>query len=175
MKKNTLIVAGGKVNLDLLSNFINNSKPSIIIAVDKGLEALNVLNIIPNHIVGDFDSVSKHILDEYTSNIKITVHSFNPKKDNTDTDIALELAISLQSSSITIIGGLGGRIDHSLSNIHILTKALEAKIPCQILDENNRVFLLNSNFELTKDHVYGKYISLIPLTSKVDRYNFKRI
>lgn len=82
--------------------------------------------------------------------------------------MALKLAIDLKSSSITIFGALGKRMDHAISNIHILKEALKAKIPCQILDAYNRIYLIDSNIILPKSQTYGKYISLIPLTSIVE-------
>lgn len=139
-----------------------------IIAGDKGLEALYQLKIIPNHVVGDFDSVSPEILEFYKKQSQIIFHTFNAEKDNTDTDIALKLAIQLKSSKITILGALGKRMDHAIANIHILKDALEANIPCQIIDEYNRIYLINKEMTLEKDKVYGKYVSLIPLTSTVE-------
>lgn len=138
-----------------------------IIAGDRGLEALYQLKIVPNHIVGDFDSVSPKILEFYKNQSQIIFHTYHPEKDNTDTDIALKLAISLKSSEITIMGALGRRMDHAIANIHILKDALETNIPCQILDEHNRIYLINKEITLEKNRVYGKYISLIPLTSEV--------
>ena len=139
-----------------------------IIAGDRGLEALYKLKIIPNHVVGDFDSVSPEILEFYKRQSQIIFYTFNAEKDNTDTDIALKLAIQLKSSKITILGALGKRMDHAIANIHILKDALEANIPCQIIDEHNRIYLINKEMTLEKDKVYGKYVSLIPLTSTVE-------
>ena len=139
-----------------------------IIVCDRGLEALYQLKIIPNHVVGDFDSVSPNVLTFYQNKPQVVFHTYNAEKDNTDTDIALKLAIKLKSSEITILGALGKRMDHAIANIHILKDALEAEIPCQILDENNRIYLINKESTLNKDKIYGKYISLIPLTSVVE-------
>lgn len=164
----TLIVAGGDINLERLKEYGEKYKKQNIIAVDKGLERLSRLNIIPTHVVGDFDSVSNEILKQYQSNSKINFHKYRPEKDNTDTDIAMKLAIQLNSESITIIGALGKRMDHSLANIHILKYALEAKIPCQIIDDHNRIYLIEDKHTLYKNETYGKYISLIPLTSIVE-------
>ena len=103
-----------------------------IIVCDRGLEALYQLKIIPNHVVGDFDSVSSNVLTFYQNKPQVVFHTYNAEKDNTDTDIALKLAIKLKSSEITILGALGKRMDHAIANIHILKDALEAEIPCQI-------------------------------------------
>ena len=73
---NTVIVSGGEIHLDLLKNVYETKKPQIIIAVDKGLEALHTLHIMPNHIVGDlillirqFWNITKIIRRLYNINI----------------------------------------------------------------------------------------------------------
>lgn len=64
-------------------------------------------------------------------------------------------------------------MDHTLANIHILKQALDAEIPCQILDNYNKIYLIEKNFTLYKSKTYGKYISLIPLTTKVEEITLK--
>lgn len=164
----TLIVTGGDINLEQLREYEEEYRKQNIIAVDKGLEKLSKLNITPTHVVGDFDSVSNGILKQYQSNSQIKFHKYQPEKDNTDTDIAVKLAIELKSDTITILGALGKRMDHSLANIHILKYALDAKIPCQIVDTHNKIYLIKENMILYKNESYGKYISLIPLTTEVE-------
>ena len=152
---------------------MKNTYGQNIIAGDRGLEALYQLKIIPNHVVGDFDSVSPKILEFYKKQPQIIFHTYNAEKDNTDTDIALKLAIQINSSEITILGALGKRMDHAIANIHILKDALEANIPCQIIDTYNRIYLINTEKTLEKEKTYGKYISLIPLTSTVEGLTLK--
>lgn len=55
-----------------------------------------------------------------------------------------------------------------IANIHILMNALNNNIPCYLLDKNNKVYLINNNLTLSKQNIYGKYMSLIPLTSNVE-------
>ena len=162
----TLIVSGGDINIEYLKQYI--PKYQNIIAVDKGLETLYKLKIMPNHVVGDFDSINQDILKLYQKNPKIIFHKLNVKKDNTDTDIALNLAINLNSSKIVIVGALGKRMDHTLANIHILKEALNKKIQCYLLDEYNKIYLTQNNLTLYKNKTYGKYISLIPMTTTVE-------
>ena len=78
---NCLIVTGGNVDLNLLNNYYNSNKDSLVIAVDKGLESLYKLNIIPDHIVGDLDSVNATLLKHYQNNPQITIHKYIPEKD----------------------------------------------------------------------------------------------
>lgn len=163
---NTLIVSGGNINIELLKKFLSKNY-DMVIGVDKGLESLYTLNFLPSHIVGDFDSVNQSVINFYT-NKNVTIHKYNPEKDYTDTDIAIKLAINLNSSKITIIGATGTRFDHTLANVHVLSSCLEKHIYCEIIDNNNRIYLINSNIKLEKSNLYGKYISLIPLTNTVN-------
>ena len=169
----TLIIAGGEINQEQLMKYCKAHNGQNIIAVDRGLEALYQFNMVPNHVVGDFDSVSKSIWQFYQKNAEIVFHKYNPKKDYTDTDIALKLAIELNSSSITIMGALGKRMDHALANIHIPKEALEVGIPCQILDSYNKIYLVKDHRQLAKDKTYGKYISFLPLTTTVEGITLK--
>lgn len=169
----TLIVTGGNVTKEFLSDTIDKKKFDIIIAVDNGLKILNEMNVKPNHIVGDFDTVRKDILDFYVGDESIKIHKYNPIKDNTDTDIAIRLAVELKSDEIIIIGGIGTRLDHVLGNIQVLRYALDNGVKCKIIDENNEIELINKTKILNKNQINKKYISLIPLTEKVENINLK--
>ena len=169
----TLIVTGGNIEKEFLLKTIKEREFETIIAVDNGLKALNEININPQHIVGDFDTVKSEILDKYKENKSIKIHEFNPIKDNTDTDIAIRLAIELNSDEITIIGGIGTRIDHVLGNIQVLKYALDSNIECKIIDENNEIQLIDKTTIIKKKDITKKYISLIPLTEKVENINLK--
>ena len=75
---NTLIVTGGEINKNFLKKHLKINKYDIIIAVDKGLETLDILNINPNYVVGDFDSIDKTILRKY-ENTQIEIIKLNPE------------------------------------------------------------------------------------------------
>ncbi len=168
---NVLIVSGGNIEIKFLKKFLCKNYEQII-AVDKGLESLYELNETPNYIVGDFDSLKKGILEFY-KNKETKICNYEPEKDYTDTELGLKLAISLKPEKITIIGGIGTRLDHTLANIHILKKCLEKNIKCEIIDSHNKIYLINSYVEIEKKNSYGKYFSIIPLTSKVEGITLK--
>ncbi len=161
----TLIISGGELNSNFLKNFIKNNNINNVIAVDSGLELLDKNEISLNYIIGDFDSINKNILSKYENIAKVI--KLNPEKDFSDTHMALKLAIELKSDSIYILGAMGKRIDHALANIHILKEALENNIECKILDENNEIELITIGEKKLRNIEY-KYVSLIPLTTKVE-------
>lgn len=167
LNMNTLIISGGNINITFLKKHLETVIYDNIIVADKGLEAVSQLKITPNHIVGDLDSVNYNIVNHYLNNSDIILHKYAPEKDFTDTDIALNLAIQINSTHITIIGATGTRFDHTLANVHILCYTLAKNIPCEIIDEYNKIYIINSKITLKKSLVYGNFISLIPLTTTV--------
>ena len=169
---NTIIVTGGNINDNFLKEYLLKNKFDIIIAADRGLDLLSKINVLPNYIIGDFDSVNKKILSEYERK-KISITYLKPEKDYTDTHMALKQAISIGSNKITIIGATGTRIDHTLANINILKEALGSNIEAKIIDENNEILLIEKNKILKKNDRF-KYVSILPFTSKLLRSNLRR-
>ncbi|MCK9907229.1 hypothetical protein MXD63_45440, partial [Frankia sp. Cpl3] len=64
-------------------------------------------------------------------------------KDLTDTEMALQWALERNPREILFLGALGTRFDHTLSNVHLLRRGLQAGISCRILDERNEVLLID--------------------------------
>ena len=161
----TLIITGGKINKNFAKKYLKSNKYDIIIAVDKGLETIDYLKLEPQYILGDFDSVNTKILEKYkTQNIKII--KLNPEKDLTDTHSAIDLALEIKSTEITILGAIGTRLDHTMANIHILKQALDKNIKAKIVNEKNEIELIDKEIIIKKDDNY-KYVSIIPLTTNV--------
>jgi len=168
----TLIVSGGNSEEKLINEIYYRNNFDYIIASDKGLEALDKCKIKPNFIIGDFDSINKEILNKYIDDENIEIRELNPEKDYTDTHMAIKFAIELKSTSVTILGATGTRIDHALSNINVLKELLDNKIEGKIIDNKNEIQLMNCKKILKRDIEY-KYISLIPLTTRVEGVTLK--
>lgn len=157
-----LIIANGNIqDYDLLNSLVQENE--FILCADGGLNHLMQINKIPDLIVGDFDSVSQNAIDYISSN-NINIQKFPKMKDETDTDLAINYLIEHDYKNITIIGGIGSRMDHTLGNIFLLKKILHNRINGCIVDENNRIYLVEENIELNKKQ--GFYTSVIPLSSE---------
>ena len=165
----TLIISGGNVTKEILKDVLENNSFDNIIAVDKGLEILDECKIEPNYIIGDFDSVNTRIVNRYNN---ANIIKLNPEKDFTDTHMAIKLALEIKSSYIVILGAIGTRIDHTIANIHVLKECMERKIMCEIINENNKIMLINKSWYIDLDKKY-KYVSLIPLTTNVTGVTLK--
>ena len=161
-----LIVTGGNIDQDIALTMLGQSKGFFIIAVDKGLETVYAHRIIPDLIMGDFDSVTEGIL-QYFREKDVTIVDFPIRKDATDTQLALEEAIERGAAEITIIGATGSRLDHTISNINILGIAAKHHIPCSIIDSYNEISLLVETTEVYESE-NKKYISFLPYTEDVE-------
>lgn len=163
----TVIISGGRIERDFALSFLENETFEQFIAVDNGLRFCYDNQIKPTWIVGDFDTAAPELVEYYQTQTDIPIRRFNPVKDSTDSQIAIELALELGSSEITLLGGTGTRMDHVLGNIQSLMLAKKKGVSCVILDEYNRIQLIDGEMRLKKSEQYGKYVSLLPLTTEV--------
>lgn len=171
----TVIISGGALNEEFVGNVLKANEGAYIIGVDKGLEYLYKHNVEPNYIVGDFDSIDNEIIDYYRNKTNIPIREYNPIKDATDTEIALRLAITLGSTEIIILGATGGRIDHLWANVQCLSIAAKANVLAYILDERNKIMVIDKPWKLKKEEAYGKYVSFFALDGEVFEFSIKGV
>ncbi|MFR3727354.1 thiamine diphosphokinase [Lacrimispora sp.] len=170
MKKDItgIIVAGGPLDHGFAERFLEKRRYDVVIAVDRGLNAVFNLNLTPDAIVGDFDSVEQSVLRNYKSRKEsITWEIHNPEKDETDTELALNTAIRLGCTKLIILGATGGRQDHFLGNLHLLYPCLKKGVEASIVDERNWITVIEKSRTFEADKIYGKYISFLPLSEEV--------
>lgn len=168
-----LIVTGGTVDISFAKEYLQGRFYDKIIAVDKGLEAVNLLSLRADYIIGDFDSVDKKIINRYREIPDVTVVEYNPMKDATDTELALELAMDLEPLEIVILGATGTRADHMLANIALLYLPLKRKIRASLVDKNNKIFMIDQNTVLYRNKLHGNNVSLLPFTEIVKGVTLK--
>ena len=167
-KECALIICGGVIEEAFVLETMENSNAECIIAVDKGLEFLHQHKIKPDVIVGDFDSVSKDIVSQYLDREDISVHFHDSVKENSDTELAIEVAISLEFERFLVLGATGNRLDHFWGNVQSLKGALDSGVCGLIIDNKNRIRLLNGDFILKRSDSFGDYFSLFPLGEPVE-------
>ena len=166
--KHFFIISGGKIKDTFAVSVLEKAAEKTLIAADSGMEFLRRNGIIPQVIIGDFDSVSRETLEWFQGKEGIIWHKLNPVKDDTDTEFALRLAISMGAERITVLGGTGSRLDHVLGNIELLGIGLGQGIKIELLDANNRICMTDRGMILKKEEQFGKYVSLIPYTMQVE-------
>lgn len=86
-----------------------------IICVDGAAGHAIRLGVTPDLVVGDMDSLRAEDR-EAIKGVPFSV--FPPEKDETDTQIAFKLAVREGARDLTVWGGTGTRLDHTLSNLY---------------------------------------------------------
>ncbi len=156
-----LILAGGdlKFNKEVYSLCQNSD---LIIAADSGLRHAKKLNLIPQIIIGDFDSVEERTLAQFP---KIKKLSYPSKKDKLDLELALDYAISKFSTEIILIAATGDRLDQTLAAILIAAKiAKNTKISLHSGHED--IFFLADKSKLNLELAKNTNFSLLSLKAK---------
>lgn len=154
------IYVGGEIHPENITE--HPKSDDLTIAADSGYHNALSLGDRVQILVGDFDSIDKgREIDD-----KIEILTVPAEKDFTDTQLAVETAIKRGARDIVIIGGLSGRLDHTLSNLAILRELSEAQVYALITDGKNRVRYIRSTSTLISRSGY-KYLSLIADGEKV--------
>lgn len=165
----TLIITGGRFEREFAASFLKKNKYDKIIAVDRGLDYLEELGVVPDLIVGDFDSCEAATLKKYQEK-NVVIRRFLPEKDDTDTEIAVREAVSC-NSDMDILCATGGRLDHFLSTLGNMKLALTSGIKARIIDSSNVIYLQDGAFSIDKE---GKnYISFLPFEGEVKNLKLK--
>lgn len=169
MDREILVVSGGYADLDFLRCIIDE-KERYIIGVDRGLEGLDVLGVKADLAVGDFDSAPQHIKNIYE---KGHIIKLNREKDYTDTHVAVIEALKRKPEAVILVGATGGRLDHMLANINLLSICTKEKVQAFMLDTKNKIRIIDRPVSIKKTCQYGAYVSLIPYTDKVTGITLK--
>lgn len=151
-----VIFTGGFCNTSLLT--AEELTADLYIAADAGWHTAETLGIMPHVTAGDFDS-SDMPPESFAGEI-IRVPA---EKDDTDTMLACELAIERGARELLILGGTGGRLDHTLSNVFLLENHLARGVRTCLTDGENRIHVLHEE-TLTLPCVRFRYFSLLALT-----------
>lgn len=99
---------------------------ALVIAADGGYDQLRAWGISPHLAVGDFDSLGR--APEGVPTLR-----FPPEKDDTDMMLAVQEGLKRGCGRFLLYGGLGGRLDHTLANLHILAFLARKHIPAFLL------------------------------------------
>ncbi|WP_129596334.1 thiamine diphosphokinase [Anaerophilus nitritogenes] len=141
-----------------------------LICADGGAKHLFRMNRIPHFIVGDLDSIDEEV-KKYFQEKKVIFYKFPKEKDYTDTELAVEYALEKGATEILFLGVMGSRMDHTLANITLLVDLLKKGIKAKIINEQNAIIATNEDIEIEGE--LGEYLSIIPLSEKVEGITLK--
>ncbi len=154
--KSVLLIANGEAQSDL-DQLVDQH--DFLIAVDGGLRHLLSLDLLPDLLIGDLDSITKEELDACQQQ-QVEIHRFKPDKDESDLELALLEAIQRGFRKISIACASGGRIDHMLSSLALLFHPALQGLEVVFIAEFSRIRVVDG--ELTLPTAPGDLISLLP-------------
>jgi thiamine pyrophosphokinase len=135
------------------------SEEGLIIAADGGYRYCAEHEIIPDLIIGDFDSLGENFNLRGIKTVALPV-----EKDVTDTAAAVFYAAEKGVSEFHIYGGTGGRLDHTLANISLAAKIAEDGGRCYIYGDGVIITAIKNCKLLLKSNKPGAVVSVFSFT-----------
>lgn len=196
----TVIVSGGDIQSDFALDFLEKNAEKAgkenlrLIAADRGLEFFLEQQMVPDVVIGDFDSLSEEgkvfleVPVEMKKNSEIPyggmtnwkvqkenreekkeveIVRLRPEKDDSDTQSAMNYAIRTGAKEIAILGVTGKRVDHLMANFGLLVLAQKQGVSVILVDCYNYMKLISSGTVLKKSEQFGKYVSFFQLGGDV--------
>ena len=160
-----LLVAGGRAPAAAWLQKASCARD--IWCADSGIDACRRAAAVPVHLVGDGDSASSEGW-QWGMQLGIPVDRFSPKKDLTDTQLALQkISETYQSATVILTGVWGGRFDHAFSNIFSLAGARQLGLYGCAADEKEILLLLTGPDAVAiETATRPTAISLLPLSGE---------
>lgn len=155
MKKKALIIANGFSPKKSLISKLKKESFEFIVGADGGANNLKKINVLPDLVIGDFDSISESTLrwaEKKSSVIKIK------RQNDTDVEKAIKHLIKNGFDEAIIIGGTGDRLDHSIANIGFVFK-YSKQIKLYLIHMNSILFVISGikEFKTRKGEVISLY------------------
>ena len=161
----TLIVANGDLaEIPELPDLL--ARADLILAVDGGANHCRRLGIIPDALIGDLDSIAPAVLQEFQEKA-VVIHRHPPRKDATDLELALNLAMNKGAREVWLLAGLGGRWDMSFANVLLLAGEKYQTLSCTVPGPGCIMHILHPGEAFSLTGVPGQKISLLPLANSV--------
>ncbi len=149
--KSCIIIANGDSPKKGIIKYLQTNGATTIIAADGGANSAYKLGIVPNYIIGDFDSIKPKVRKYFSDKSEIIKFK---RQDDTDVEKSLKFAIEKGYETVYLLGSTGNRIDHSICNLGIVLKFYN----------RIRIILLHGKTIL---HPYSKDVSLQTIPNEV--------
>lgn len=159
-QRKALVIGAGSISnpdnyKEILSGF------DYVITADGGYDNAKILNLKPDLLVGDFDSISHKTMIDLPEGLKII--KYPSEKDMSDMEIALDYLVENSFTHALIVGGIGTRLDHSISNIFTIFKYSSKNLKITIVDDKNIITDIKPQMRFEKDNYF---YSLIPISTE---------
>lgn len=125
-----------------------------ILCADGGYIHAKKMNIKPDVVIGDMDSIGENDYDGDIINLPI-------RKDFTDSEVCIKYVLLKDIEEILMLGFTGTRQDHTITNLLLLKQIADAGKKAHIIDEHNEIY-----YAAGENTIYGKkgdLVSIVPL------------
>lgn len=163
LKNRCVIIGGGDCTADILKAHITLN--DYVICADGGYDTAIISDIIPDLLIGDFDSINA--IPENVSRITLPV-----EKDVTDSVAAFNEGIKQGYNDFLLFGGTGGRCEHTLANISLMANASRNGIDFTIIDEKH-IFRSITNSSVKIKNKENQQISIFAYGNIADGVTLK--
>jgi thiamine pyrophosphokinase len=142
----------------------------LIIAADGGAHHCRALNLRPDMVIGDFDSLTEEEVKALQERgVKTSRHP--TRKDETDLELALIYAAGLGVDQVLVFGAIGSRWDMSLANVLLLAHKKLSELRVSLVDGPHEILLIRAGENLRIQGQHGDTVSLIPVTGEARGIN----
>ena len=161
-KKAYIFASGPVSDYNFVSSLVD--KDSYILCADGGLEHCLQCGISPDVVIGDMDSYNGRVDD------KILI-KHPTEKDDTDTSLCIKHAIEKGYNEIDVFGAIGGRFDHSFTNVQLLLYCKERGVNCRLCDKETLFVVHNESVKMPVKK--GTTISIFSISVKSNNITLK--
>ena len=174
------IVAASDFNEKNFMKSLQGNMFASIIAADAGYRHLDSRGIVPNIVIGDFDSLGYVPKEDKQASVQlkedidagtpknIRVMQYPEDKDKTDLELAIDEALNMKPQILMIYGALGKRLDQSLSSIQMLSHIADHRVGVFCVGDKEACAVVNGPSEfglgIPNDDSLDKTISIFSLT-----------
>jgi len=151
------VFAGGEISAS-----VSIEPSSFVIAADSGYDNARLLGVTVDVLVGDMDSISADGLAE-AEMLGVTIERYPVDKDATDLEIAIDAALGLGATRITVYGGEGGSLGHLLGIALGLTERQWEGAQIVWKTGNATTYRALPSSPITIDTTVGSVVTVLPV------------
>jgi thiamine pyrophosphokinase len=158
--KKCIILAKGRSPQKAVFQSLEKHNFSTLICADGGANLAKKLELIPDYIIGDLDSVKASTLNFFKKKSKIVELK---RQNDTDVEKCIKFAIKNEFEEAVLLGVTGNRLDHTFCNLGIVIKFFK-KIKLKLIAEESLLIPYKGSVELKT--FPGEIISLYGFDKK---------
>ncbi|MDR3667043.1 MAG: thiamine diphosphokinase [Ignavibacteriaceae bacterium] len=153
-------MANGKPPSKNVLSYLKHKGYTTLICADGGANAARKINVLPDYIIGDLDSIATETIKFYTGKSEIIRIK---RQNDTDVEKCIKFAIKKKLNDIVLTGVTGNRLDHTFCNLGIVIK-FNNLANIRIISENSYLAPYTGHIQIKT--CSGETISLYGINSR---------